>query len=213
MKEQDKQFNIAQQLREEEFDASKSQFQQNLTETKRQADMGYDINKQQLGLQNEELKLKQQRAQMDKEQYDYNIKKREATKGITRDVAQFYKTKGDKESQYRNVLEDQSWYEKAYRGAYNKGSLNPLVGVNYMMGLFGGGVETSEQTAARQSGYSNIDTHQPNLIQKYGDMAPSLAFEATQRYLPSQFGETESIDRGMSSPLMLGMYNQFGGDY
>ena len=112
----------------------------------------------------------------------------------------------------RKVLEDQPWYEKAYRAAYNKGDYNPLVAINSMMGLFGGGVETSEQAAARKTGYDRIDEFQPDLIKDYGDIAPSEAFRATQEYYPSQFGESESIDLGMGmSPLMYGGINQFGG--
>ena len=41
-------------------------------------------------------------------------------------------------------------------------------------------------------------------------IAPEEAFRATQQYFPSQFGESESIDLGMS-PLMYGGINQFGG--
>ena len=194
LKEQDKQFNVAQGLLREEFDASKSQFQQNLTETKRQADMGFDISKKELALRGQEFGLKEQEAKMRKEQYDYGLKMRDATKGITREVAQFGQKKGDKESQYRNVLEDQPWYEKAYRNAFD---WNPMV-------------ESREEAAARQTGYDKIDQFQPNLIEGYGGIAPEEAFRATQQYFPSQFGESESIDLGMS-PLMYGGINQFGG--
>ena len=194
LKEQDKQFNVAQGLLREEFDASKSQFQQNLTETKRQADMGFDISKKELALRGQEFGLKEQEAKMRKEQYDYDNKMRDATKGITREVAQFGQKKGDKESQYRNVLEDQPWYEKAYRNAFD---WNPMV-------------ESREEAAARQTGYDKIDQFQPNLIEGYGGIAPEEAFRATQQYFPSQFGESESIDLGMS-PLMYGGINQFGG--
>jgi len=194
LKEQERQFDIAQQLKQEEFDASKSQFQQNLEETKRQADMGFDISKQELALRNQEFGLKQQGAQMKKEQYDYGNKMRDAKKGIGKEVAQFYKKVGDKESQYRNVLEDQPWYEKAYRDAFD---WNPMV-------------ESREEAASRQTGYDMIDQFQPNLIEGYGGIAPEEAFRATQQYFPSQFGESENIDSGMS-PLMYGGINQFGG--
>ena len=131
---------------------------------------------------------------MKKEQYDYGNKMRDATKGITREVSQFYKKKADKESQYRNVLEDQPWYEKAYRDAFD---WNPMV-------------ESREEAASRQTGYDMIDQFQPNLIEGYGGIAPEEAFRATQQYFPSQLGESENIDSGMS-PLMYGGINQFGG--
>ena len=194
LKEQDKQFNVAQGLLREEFDASKSQFQQNLTETKRQADMGFDISKKELVLRGQEVGLKEQETKMRKDENDYRLKMRDATKGITREVAQFGQKQGDKESQYRNVLEDQPWYEKAYRNAFD---WNPMV-------------ESREEAASRQTGYDKIDQFQPNLIEGYGGIAPEEAFRATQQYFPSQFGESESIDLGMS-PLMYGGINQFGG--
>ena len=194
LKEQDKQFNVAQQLKQEEHEAQKSQFQQSLSETKRQFDLGLDVTKQEFELKKQEFGLKQQGAQMRKEQYDYDNKMRDATKGITREVSQFYKKKADKESQYRNVLEDQPWYEKGYRDAFD---WNPMV-------------ESREEAASRQTGYDKIDQFQPNLIEGYGGIAPEEAFRATQQYFPSQFGESESIDLGMS-PLMYGGINQFGG--
>ena len=212
LREQQRQHDVAQALKQEELATDKAQFQQNLTETQRQFDAGLDVTKEELRLKGEEFKLNKRSQDMVYDNAVVQKKIRTAQRGVATDTAHFLKQAGEKESQYQNVLEDQPWYEKAYRAAYNKGDYNPLVAVNAMLGLFGAGVESREESAARQTGYDSFDKYQPNLMEKYGEYAPSAAFEATQRYFPSQFGSQAEIDLGMqNSPLMLGGYNQFGG--
>ena len=196
LREQKRQHDVAQALKQEEFEADKAQFQQNLTETQRQFDAGLDVTKEELRLKDAEFKLNKRNQDMVYDNAVVQKKIREAQRGVATDTAHFLKQAGEKESQYQNVLENQPWYEKAYRDVYGYLGLD----------------ETRKEAAARQTGYDSFDKYQPNLMEKYGEYAPAAALEATRQYFPSQLGSQAEIDLArQNSPLMLGGYNQFGG--
>ena len=183
LKQQDRQFKIAQQLKQEEADANKAQFQQSHDLSKKTQEDNAAYNR---GI----LALRKDQDDTDKYTFEQNKKTHTAMIGINKDLAVHLKEKGKKETDYKNVYEDQPWYEQLYRDTM---SWDPRV-------------ETREEAAKRQSGYDKLKP--PDLIGEYGDILPQYAFEKTKDFFPSEFGTSAEIDLSMeNSPLKQASQN------
>ena len=169
LREQKRQHDVAQALKQEEFEADKANWNKTFDENQKRWEAGWDITKESHQMDKERHNLEQRANKQAYEKNQFDFQWRKDNRGAQNDLNKWVAEIGKAHSEYKTLKDQQPWYYT--------GETNMRTGIRL----------TADEVARRDAGLTDLKQSPPTSWTGIG----AGGLEMAQTYFPSVFGADE----------------------